>query len=106
MMVAGVSIGVGIDYSIHFIHSVVQARDKGLDLEDAVHHAFLEKGRAILANSLAVIAGFSVLLLSTMIPLRDFGGIMVGSMLLAAISSLTVLPALILIIKPKIRSRK
>ena len=106
MMTASVSIGVGIDYSIHFIHSVLKNKDKGYALEEAVHHAFLEKGKAILTNSLAVMAGFIVLLLSSMSPLRDFGGIMAGSMFLAALSSLTVLPAMILITKPRIGRKR
>jgi predicted RND superfamily exporter protein len=106
MMTASVSIGVGIDYSIHFIHSVLKNKDKGYVLEEAIHHAFLEKGKAILTNSLAVMAGFVVLLLSSMSPLRDFGGIMAGSMFLAALSSLTVLPAMILITKPRIGRKR
>jgi len=106
MMTASVSIGVGIDYSIHFIHSALKNMDKGYALEEAIHHAFLEKGKAILTNSIAVIAGFVVLLLSSMSPLRDFGGIMAGSMFLAALSSLTVLPAMILITKPKLGRKK
>jgi len=45
--------------------------------------------------------GFAVLLLASMSPLQTFGGIMVGSMFLAAFSSLTILPALLLRAKVK-----
>jgi len=106
MMIAGISIGVGIDYAIHFIHGVGLKVNEGHVLEEAVHLAYLEKGKAILANSIAVMAGFAVLLLSSMSPLHHFGGTMVGSMFLAAFSTLTILPALILIIKPKIGGKK
>jgi len=106
MMIASISIGIGIDYSIHFIHGVGLDMDKGHSLEEAVHLTYLEKGKAILANSMAVIVGFLVLLLSSMSPLRHFGGTMAGSMFLAAFSALTILPALILIIKPKIGGKK
>ena len=106
MMIASISIGIGIDYAIHFIHGVGLNMDKGRSLEEAVHLTYLEKGKAIITNSMAVIVGFLVLLLSSMSPLRHFGGTMAGSMFLAAFSALTILPALILIIRPKIGGKK
>ncbi|MCX8161278.1 MAG: MMPL family transporter [Candidatus Saccharicenans sp.] len=101
MMVASVSIGVGIDYSIHFVHGMLTGLKQGLTRSEAVALAFREKGGAIAANSLAVMLGFAVLLLASMSPLRTFGGIMVGSMFLAAFSALTILPALLLKINIK-----
>ncbi|MGQ9801414.1 MAG: efflux RND transporter permease subunit [Candidatus Saccharicenans sp.] len=101
MMVASVSIGVGIDYSIHFVHGVMTGLRQGLGQREAVTQAFMEKGAAIVVNSLAVMLGFAVLLLASMSPLRIFGGIMVGSMFLAAFSALTILPALLLRVKMK-----
>lgn len=101
MMVASVSIGVGIDYSIHFVHGLMMGLKQGLSREEAIRAAFREKGSAIAANSLAVMLGFAVLLLASMSPLRTFGGIMVGSMFLAAFSALTILPALLLRVKMK-----
>ncbi len=106
MMIAGVSIGVGIDYAIHFIHGVVVEIDEGKGLEEATFSSFLEKGKAIFANSLAVMAGFLVLLLSSMSPLRNFGGTMVGSMFLAALAALSTLPSILLITKPRIGGKK
>lgn len=99
MMVASVSIGVGIDYSIHFVHGVKNGLDRGRPMEEAIALAFQEKGPAIAANSLSVVMGFAVLLLASMSPLRTFGGIMVGSMFLAAFSALTILPSLLLMVK-------
>lgn len=100
MMIASVSIGVGIDYVIHFSHGVREALKHGKSLSDAVYTVYLEKGRAILANSLAVMTGFLVLLFSSMSPLVNFGAMMAGAMLLSATGSLTILPALILWLKP------
>lgn len=99
MMVASVSIGVGIDYSIHFVHGVMRGLKEGLSRQEAIAASFREKGGAIMANSLAVMLGFAVLLLASMSPLRTFGAIMVASMFLAAFSALTLLPALLLKVK-------
>jgi len=102
IMIAGVCIGVGIDYVIHFTHGIREKAKQGCSIEESVQSVFMEKGKAILANSLAVMTGFLVLLFSSMSPLKNFGGVMAGAMFLAALSSLTILPALILTIKPKI----
>ena len=101
MMIAGVSIGVGIDYAIHFIHGFYQELEGGEDIKRAIQKTYIEKGRAILSNSIAVILGFAVLLFSRLKPLHQFGGTMMGSMFLAALGALSFLPALLLILKEK-----
>jgi hypothetical protein len=103
MMIGGVSIGVGIDYAIHFIHGYIGERDAGYPADEAIRRAFLDKGKAILTNALSVMAGFSVLLLSSLLPLRNFAWAMVCSMFLAALAALTLLPASLLYFNPKIK---
>ncbi|MCD6454983.1 MAG: MMPL family transporter [Candidatus Aminicenantes bacterium] len=98
MLIAGVSIGVGIDYAIHFIHGVFHEMEEGYSLREAIEITYVEKGKAILSNSIAVILGFAVLLFSKLKPLHNFGGTMMGSMFLAALAALTFLPALLLIL--------
>ena len=105
MMTGGVSIGVGIDYAIHFVHGLIKNTDRGLTMEAAVEATLVEKGTAILSNAVAVMAGFAVLLLSSMMILRNFGATMIGSMFLAAVSALTVLPAVLLICKPMLNHK-
>jgi uncharacterized protein len=103
MMIGGVSIGVGIDYAIHFIHGYIGERDAGYPADEAIRRAFLDKGKAILTNALSVMAGFAVLLLSSLLPLRNFAWAMVCSMFLAALAALTLLPAALLYFNPKIK---
>ena len=57
-------------------------------------------GVAILNTSITIVFGFSILVLSKFIPTIYFGVFTGLAMLLAMISVLTLLPALILIIKP------
>ncbi len=103
MMIAGISIGVGIDYAIHFIHGVFIEMEEGYDLRKAIELTYVEKGRAILSNSIAVILGFAVLMFSALKPLHHLGGTMMGSMFLAALAALTFLPALLLLLLYKNR---
>lgn len=106
MMIGGISIGVGIDYAIHLVHGISVEIDNGRPPDEAIKTIIIERGKAILANAAAVMAGFAVLLLSTMLILRNFGATMMGSMFLAAVSALTVLPAAVLILNPKIKKRR
>ncbi len=106
MMIGAISIGVGIDYSIHFIHGVLSEIESGKSLQEAVKESFVEKGKAILTNTFAVMLGFAVLLFSSMLPLRNFGGTMVAAMFLSAFSTLTLLPSAILIFKLKIKIKE
>ena len=103
MMIGGISIGVGIDYAIHFIHGIMEELGKEPDIDLAVKKTFIDKGRAILTNSFAVMLGFAVLIFSSMLPLRNFGSTMVASMFLSAFATLTLLPSAILILKLKIK---
>ena len=57
-------------------------------------------GVAILNTSITIVFGFSILVLSKFIPTIYFGIFTGLAMLLAMISVLTLLPSLILIIKP------
>jgi predicted RND superfamily exporter protein len=106
MMIGGVSIGVGIDYTIHFIHGYFSEREAGHTADDAIRRAFLDKGKAILTNALSVMAGFAVLLLSSLVPLRNFAWAMVCSMFLAALAALTLLPASLLAFAPRFKMKK
>jgi predicted RND superfamily exporter protein len=105
MLLGPVSIGVGIDYTIHMIYVITDEMKRGKNLEDAISHAFQERGRAIISNTAAVMAGFGILLFSSMVILRSFGGIMVLSMLLCFIGALTVLPVVLLILRPRALAR-
>ena len=57
-------------------------------------------GKAILNTSITIVFGFSILILSNFIPTIYFGIFTGIAMLLAMISVLTLLPSLILLIKP------
>ena len=57
-------------------------------------------GKAILNTSITIVFGFSILVLSKFIPTIYFGIFTGIAMMLAMISVLTLLPSLILVIKP------
>lgn len=105
-MIASIAIGVGIDYSIHFISRLKLEIDSGKSMFDALETTMEKTGRAILVNTIAVAAGFLVLIFSEVEPLRRFGILLSVAMFVSATSALTLFPALIITIKPKFLGRK
>jgi predicted RND superfamily exporter protein len=97
-LVASLSVGIGIDYTIHFIDAFKREYASG---GDYLYRTFAGAGKAILINAVSVGAGFGVLAFSQFRILAQFGGIVAMSMGISAIVSLTVIPMLLMTVKPK-----
>lgn len=92
-LVASVAIGIGVDFSIHFITWYRHERLRHPDVETALEEAILHKGRAILYNMFVIIGGFAVLALSRFVPLIEFGALVSLCMITTAVGSLVLVPA-------------
>lgn len=91
-MVAGIAIGVGIDYAIHFM-TWWKKRDDG-DWAESARTAAQESGGGIVANAFMVCMGFAVLAMGQGQPLKVLGIMIASSMLMAAAITFLVIPAL------------
>lgn len=64
-VVAGVTIGIVVDDTVHFLSKYVRAqRERGLSPEDAVRYAFSTVGTALWVTSLVLVVGFGILAFS------------------------------------------
>ncbi|MDR2601104.1 MAG: MMPL family transporter [Spirochaetaceae bacterium] len=97
-LVASVSVGIGIDYAIHFIDSYKREYSGGGDF---LRRAFSSSGKAIIINAVSVGLGFAVLYFSQFNILSDLGLLVALTMFTSSIISLTVIPALLSIINPR-----
>jgi len=97
-MIASIAIGIGVDYSIHFINGMLVRVRRGMSLDEAMHRTGMQTGRAILFNMVAVMAGFFVLAFSSFVPLINFGILIGITMITTGLASLLVLPAFIRIL--------
>lgn len=104
-MIASAAIGLGIDYTIHVMLRFKKEFEIVGDTKKALEATLATSGRAVLVNSLAVTLGFLVLLFSEMEPLRRFGYLMAITMVVSAVSALTVFPATMLVTKAKFLTR-
>ncbi len=98
--IAAITIGIAVDNSIHYIYRFKEEYAKFNDYKLTLDRCHKTVGVAILNTSITIIFGFSILVLSNFIPTIYFGIFTGIAMLLALLSVLTLLPKLILILKP------
>jgi uncharacterized protein len=92
-LIASVIIGVGVDYSIHFIHRYRLESQRTGDIGTTVEITMDTSGRAIIFNALSVGGGFAILLASSFMPLVYLGLLLPLVMVVNALAALCVIPA-------------
>ncbi len=98
--IASISVGIAVDDTIHFIYRFKSEIAGGKTYIQAMHRSHGSIGFAMFYTSITIIIGFSILTLSNFIPTILFGLLIGLAMFIALIAALTLLPALILMIKP------
>tara|TARA_B100001093_G_scaffold487065_1_gene522988 strand:- start:448 stop:2835 length:2388 start_codon:yes stop_codon:yes gene_type:complete len=98
--IAAITIGIAVDNSIHYIYRFKEEFNTLKDYKNTINTCHSTVGKAILNTSITIVFGFSILVLSKFIPTIYFGVFTGLAMLLAMVSVLTLLPSLILLIKP------
>ena len=95
-LLSSVMIGVGVDYTIHFLWRYREERRQNRFAREAVITTITTTGRGIIFNALSVIVGFLVLIISSFTPIRFFGILVVVSILCCLTGALVILPAILL----------
>jgi predicted RND superfamily exporter protein len=98
--IAAITIGIAVDNSIHYIYRFREEFKKIKNYNKTLDKCHSTVGIAILNTSITIVFGFSILVLSNFIPTIYFGVFTGIAMLLAMLSVLTLLPKLILTLKP------
>ncbi|GAB2197959.1 efflux RND transporter permease subunit [Sessilibacter sp. MAH4] len=98
--IAAITIGIGVDDTIHYIHRFMREYKIDNNYIAAMHRSHASIGSAMYYTSVIIIVGFSVLALSKFIPSILFGLLTGAAMLAAILGALTLLPKLILLVKP------
>lgn len=98
--IAAISVGIAVDDTIHYIHRFKDELKKDGDYLATLHRCHGSIGHAMYFTSITIISGFSILILSNFIPSILFGLLTGLAMAIALVSALTLLPKLILVLKP------
>ena len=103
---AVLQLAVTMDYSIFLWHSYNEQREKTDDRFEAMASAIHETLTSVVGSSVTTIAGFAALCFMSFTLGRDLGLVMAKGVLLGVIGSITVLPAMVLLLdKPLQKTR-
>ncbi|MBP5753112.1 MAG: MMPL family transporter [Treponema sp.] len=105
-IIASVAVGVGIDYTIHFLSTYKEERTKSDDLEEVTRMTFRKSGHGIVTNAVAVGFGFLVLCFSKFVVLRYIGILVAIVMFTSSFLAMTVIPGFLNMYAPKFISKK
>jgi predicted RND superfamily exporter protein len=100
-MLSSIMVGVGIDYTIHFLWRYRDERRESRDPVEAMTRTLTTTGRGIVFNALSVVIGFVVLLISAFFPVKFFGILVVVSITACLVCALVLLPAVVIVFRPK-----
>ncbi len=99
---SSLSLGLGIDFAIHFLQRFRTKYAESKNLEETNHYMFGEPGRAIARNAIVISLGFLPLVASSLTPYVTVGSFFALLMAFSTISTLFVLPAALRIVGPRI----
>jgi len=95
ILMFSISIGIGIDYAIHFVSVWLVYTKKGSRAEEAIHLAFQYTSRPILANAIGLALGMSALMLSPLKIHTFLSLVMWFTMSASVVLTLTLLPTIL-----------
>jgi predicted RND superfamily exporter protein len=101
VLIGSVAVGIGIDYTIHFLTRFQREFQGEKSPQEALHTTLQTSGRAILINAASVMMGFLVLVFGNIVPMQRFGYLIAVTMVISALGAITLLPALILVTKAR-----
>jgi len=98
--IAAIGVGIGVDDAIHYIHRFKHEHDKSGKYLNTMYRCHRSIGYAMYYTSVTIIIGFSVLALSNFVPNVYFGLLTGLAMLIALLADLTLLPYMLILVKP------
>jgi predicted RND superfamily exporter protein len=94
-VIASITIGIGVDDTIHFLNTYRLYKHDGISIADAIEKTMFVAGKAIVFTSLALTSGFLVLITSSFQPIILFGMLIAITMVNTTIGSILLIPAAI-----------
>jgi len=99
---SSLSLGLGIDFAIHFLQRFRQRYESHPDFEQAHRYVFGEPGRAIARNAIVITLGFLPLVASSLTPYVTVGLFFALLMIFSTLSTLFILPAVLRVAGPRV----
>jgi predicted RND superfamily exporter protein len=100
-MIQSISMGLAVDFSIHYIYRVISEVRAGHNFSTALLRTHRSTGKAMVFASLALMLGFGVLVFSNFLPTMQFGLLVSLAMVGGLVGNLVLLPVLLEWFAPK-----
>ncbi len=94
-LVSSIVIGIGVDYSIHYLSRMLRELSLGIDLQQAISKTVRRSGKAITSNAVTVGFGFLALSVSEFLPLVTLSWMICLTLIISALATLILVPALV-----------
>ena len=93
-LVSSIVIGIGVDYSIHYLSRMFHELGDGTELHDAISNTVRRSGKAITSNAVTVGFGFLALSVSEFLPLVTLSWMILLTLNISALATMILIPAL------------
>lgn len=96
-LITALSIGIGVDYTIHITHRFLEEREHGASVQEATSATMRTTGGALIGSALTTALGFVVLVFSPIPPMGQFGVLTAVTVFFSLIAAIVVLPPMLVI---------
>ena len=94
-LITALSIGIGVDYTIHITHRFIEEVDHGKSIGEAISITMGTTGGALIGSALTTALGFMVLVFSPIAPMGQFGLLTAITVMYSLIAAVVVLPPML-----------
>ncbi|AFZ73887.1 efflux RND transporter permease subunit [Natronobacterium gregoryi] len=95
--ILSVSIGLGVDYTVHFMHRFVDEYENGSDVHESLSVTVRGTGGALTGSMLTTVTGLGVLYVALIPLIMEFGLLLALGVFYAWLTSIVVLPSVIVV---------
>ena len=97
-VITGISVGVGVDFAIHFISRLKRQSLQTDRIDEAMETSMVEAGRAIIFDATSNVFGFMVFVFSGFMPVRTLGVLICFTMVSCVVMTLVFIPAIVALV--------
>jgi predicted RND superfamily exporter protein len=95
--ISALAIGIGVPYTIHITHRYQEDRQRYDNPNEAIHSTTRHTGGALAGSAFTTVAGFGILVTSSLVPFQQFGKVTVYAISFALIAAVLVLPSMLVL---------
>jgi predicted RND superfamily exporter protein len=96
-MIAAIAIGIGVPYTIHITHRYQEDRVRCATPAAAIRSTMTHTGGALAGSAFTTVAGFGILVTSSLKPFQQFGAVIAYAVAFALIAAVFVLPSMLVL---------